>query len=708
MQGKDFRFFIIDAQGRSYFVENGLVKTSTSPKELRFSPDGWQKLQITWERNNSYFGIVRNFTLPLSFVQDGATIINTIVDKFNFEEKVFLYVTKNSVVIDTTANEYFFFQKYYYKGEIDLSTHVQNSYSDGGKVQVNIMEGGPSKYLKSRQNTTYEIACNSSDADCIPVRFNGINFRSKLAFTLYDLTMPGTDFGYRTIGLAFTNEDGDSLGIYKGDQQYGKIGISTSDVTGYVASSTNYFFLSTKTLTINLKGFIKISATKISGSPSASCPIRVTVNSTAKDNFSTNPALIPYTPHIGTAVTTHNFDLTFTVAANEKLFIVIQATSFDFDVNILESNFGIYLTTTLDKSIIYAQRASVLFDKQCKKMTDNLYGGTSSLLSSKPLVVTSGNAIRQLTDATIKSSVQDFFNSFNCLLNVGLSNSDTSFYLEEKATFFDTSNVIALGKVKDFKRSYAKDFLANTIKIGYPNQSTVSTTNGKEEFNNTHLYQLPINRITKELNLVSPYRTDGYGIEQIRFQTQGTEKVSNPSDNDTFILEIDDTMTDGAYNVRKLSNSTVITGLFAQNTAYNLGLSPKRIFRNHTNYFASILDGFAGGKITFQTTEQNANLKTVDGSIVYKENADVTIGDTFYFNKPKLFKPVIFEFDVEVPINLIDILQVTPNACFSFEYNGYTFKGFLMKASIEAATNDAQQFTLLSAPDNDLKLLING
>jgi len=260
--------------------------------------------------------------LPLSFVYDGATILTWLFYKKTIEEQVFLLVHKNSLTIDTANSEFAFIYKYLYRGEVDLSTFVQNSISDGGKVQVNIMEGGPSKYLKSRQNTTYEIPCNVSDADCIHVRLKGINFRSKLAFTFFDIAINPTEWGYKALPFIFVSEDGDSLGIYKSDQQFERIGSDTTAVANYVANSSNYFFTSTNATTINLKGTIKLQGTNVAGS-FGSNPVRVTVCSILKNDFATNPRLFNSTNLSASTPTTATFDLTISVAENEKLFIVM-------------------------------------------------------------------------------------------------------------------------------------------------------------------------------------------------------------------------------------------------------------------------------------------------------------------------------------------------------------------------------------------------
>jgi len=137
------------------FIGNIIAGSSVSvlagQLPLTFTPDGWQEISIAWERNLTKFGNVRNFSLPLKFVVDGAKIIRSIVYSTNFETKVFLLIKRLKIV--TSPIDYNYFYEDYYRGEIDLSTFNDEE----STVTVNIMEGDLHKKLKANEGTTYEI-----------------------------------------------------------------------------------------------------------------------------------------------------------------------------------------------------------------------------------------------------------------------------------------------------------------------------------------------------------------------------------------------------------------------------------------------------------------------------------------------------------------------------------------------------------------------
>ncbi len=697
MQGKDFQFFLVDELGRCYYIENAIVKLSATPRALEFSPDGWQKLQISWERNNKYFGVTRNFTIPLSFVEDGAYIIRHVHYTSNIENKLYLVVHRKKLNIDWGVNEYAFIYKFLYKGEIDLSTFKQKTINDGYKVQVSIMEGGASKLLKSKEGTTYEIPCNENVSDAIKVRLDGIELREKLNYSIAGIDIQENRF---TIPFPYLNSEGDSVGIYKTSQNFESIANSAAAVNTYVQTSNNYPFLSVKPITLQISGKLGI------GNPAGGNPFQADVFFMTSllnrydliRNYTLNPGASMLQP----------YSLTITLAANEKLFFLGRKnntyTGTDTTIQFSDTSFSFRFSTRGDVSVVYALHGINLFKKLVDKIGEGAYQATSNLLTNKKnIAVLSGNNLRGFTDAAIKTTLSDFFAYTNCQYNTGLNTSDTGFEIEAKTKYFDATNPIDLGEVKDLEISVGKEWMYNNLKIGYPSQ-TYETVNGKQEFNTSFQFQFPINRITKELNLICPYRADGYGIEAIRTATKAKETTDNQSDNDTFIIEIQDTPdTDGVYNVKHPTFISV-TGLYSYNTAYNIGLSPTRLLYKSGSFIHSGLLGFDASKITFQTGDKNTDLKTVDANGTIEEKADKLISSLAL----PLFQPILFDFTTKVMINIPELLEISPNPCFKFIYKQQMYKGFLLKGSFEPSGLEPQAFTLLSSPDNNLNHLING
>jgi hypothetical protein len=147
-------------------------------------------------------------------------------------------------------------------------------------------------------------------------------------------------------------------------------------------------------------------------------------------------------------------------------------------------------------------------------------------LQTRPdILVSCGDAIRGIEDAVIKTSMKQFFNSVNVIMNCGIGIENNHVVLEEKAHFFQTDNPIYLGQVKQYKDKWATDYIYNTIKIGYPDVN-LENVNGRFAFNTSYLYSSPVKRVTKQLLLLSDYGADPFEIEITRITGAYQQRIA--------------------------------------------------------------------------------------------------------------------------------------------------------------------------------------
>jgi len=363
------------------------------------------------------------------------------------------------------------------------------------------------------------------------------------------------------------------------------------------------------------------------------------------------------------------------------------------------------------KTNVYAYRIDRLFEKLVKKVFGPQYNAVSQILApdtstpqARTLMITCGDAIRGLSGAVIKTSFKDFFQSAHVQKNVAMGVNGNTLSIEARNAFFTGAEIIDLGEVKDVKVSVATDYIYNTLKIGYPNQ-TYDDLNGRTEYNTTFLWNLPISRVVKELNLVSPYRGDTFGIEFIRINLDGKNTTDNKGDNDVFIVdsirEIDPSGNPYWTAFRQIF--VEVQGVFEGNYVYNISISPKRLLYVHGDSLRSFLYGQESKEIVFQSTDKNPYLLTIalSGEVV-SERADVPVG---ILNGP-FFKPFYMEFTTQVPMTFTQMISISKTGMFRFTYRGQSFKGCLMEGGIKPATMEQQTFRLLAAVDNDLTKLI--
>lgn len=683
IEGKEWLYFFVDSLGRTAQKENGLIVFKSNYKPLRYTPDGWQDINIGWERNLSKFGINRNFSLPLGFVLDGKDILDYIALNKNFDEKLFLLIQKQALEIDG-SNYYFFYDKFY-RGELDLAT-VQG---EENKTTVNIMEGSLSKQLKAYEAQNYEIP-----VDEIDVRMDGITLKKTAAYGVLEGQLTGAGLITHFIPIGFFNQEGTSAGILFTSQEFGQpnpriIRNETGD-----------------SITFQLVGSVKFKIEY------AADEYRLEIRKVHANNSHT----VIFTQTLSTALNqeyTIPFDLIVSLDNEEQVYFhgfdladVSPGNLPNLKMTYLATDININIDFEFKDTNIKAVKPFTLFKRLIGKITGSELNALSALLEAHPnLVVTSGDAIRGLTGAVIKTNLNNFFTSFNVALNGGLGIENSKIVFESKDHFFDESDPIPLGKVRNFKWRWATELLANSLKIGWPNQ-TYDDVNGRQEFNTTQERSSVVQRISKTLELVSVYRADPFGIELTRINLEGKTTTDSSSDNDVFILNVDLSAPndDGSYNLKRETYDS-ITGLLSPSTVFNIEeLTPARLLEKHRNWINSIFYGFEGTKLTYQTSDKNRELRTVKGSTVYDEDADFTITDT-----PRLLKPMLFEFEPETLTNLVELMEENPNRCFSFEHeNGNIYKGYNLKIGIAPNTLEEQAFQLISTASNDLKTLVNG
>lgn len=712
MQGKSHIYFLVDEMNRSLYADGDIVKVSAIPRPLVFTPDGWTKIEINNQRNTKYFALDRSFTVPLDFVEDGALILKDAYYKMGVEAKIFLVILKQKIQItkDGSGNVTGFGYYYdsFYKGEIDFSQFQHN----GPKVTVNIMEGGIPKYIKANENTKYELEVDVPEARY--VYMDGVRLKQKASYLVSNGSL-ANDLGGHTYQLTMLgNESISSINAITQDR------VKTGNLPSALWNTGEYFLLTGNqstdiTVSWNFNVYVEL-ASGVGAIFGTSIFLQCHVLTDSNTRYSipglsggTNlqakgggDPLLLYNRK-------HNFQgsVTFTVPANARCILYMSAnqnrdlTFFTYDN---DGTFAIDYTYTHRPTYIKVLPPEYVFKKLIEKVTDGRYQAESIVLAANHNVsMTCGDAIRRIPGSKIKTSLSDFFTSYDVQFDLGLGDLSGKVKLEQKANWIDYNNPIDLGEVKGLKVKPAADYLYNTIKVGYP-EKKYDDVNGKQEFNNTSLFTTPITRVSKELNKVSSYRGDCYGIEFTRINLEGKTTTDNESDNEVFLIHTEATPIPGGpgtdyYKLDRSLNATA-TGVLDPASVFNIFLSPKRCLERNGRFVHSLFYKLDSGNLVFQTTEKNAELKTTSPLVV--EKANVSIASLL----PQLFSPNLLEFETPAPVDLIETLEASPIRAFTGTYLGVPFAGIPVKVSAASETNEEQDYTLLASPSTALEPLI--
>ena len=70
------------------------------------------------------------------------------------------------------------------------------------------------------------------------------------------------------------------------------------------------------------------------------------------------------------------------------------------------------------------------------------------------------------------------------------------------------------------------------------------------------------------------------------------------------------------------------------------------------------------------------------------------------------FRPLEIVIEAAYPSNLINLINANPYGVISFEYEGTTFTGYILKMETKLSGSGSVKYTLLSTASNDLTKLI--
>jgi len=694
---KDFRYYIVDDQGRSYYVnESGSVVISSIPKDLQYTPDGWQDKTIAYGRSARFPGVLRTFTLPLRYTMDGAKILRYLYYTYGIQAKGNQVILKRDIVTNTDV------YKQYYVGSMDLS---QVADQQGNKtVECNVMEGGLSELIKANEGTKYEIPLSVPEA--IDVQFDGITLYSVANIVNYaDLISDGSGgevpntitSTYVYFGTAVVNTE----------TQYPSILWATSTVYHgteniEVVNEDDWPLKSQESVTTHFKGAITVTVAGSTG-------LQLFGLIKAENGAFRRVDISSVYPSGGfPEEKTIQFDTTIDLNADERMFLGIENMGggdgkiISFNV---ENKFSITYNYRRATTTVKCLRPFYVFNELVKKITNGKYQASSTLLmgDAADTVLTCGDALRGFVKGTpadyagpvLKTSLNDFLASYNTRYNLGLGLRDTAI-IERKSTFFNDNDLVDLGEVANLVVSPASDHLFNTVKIGWPNQ-TYDDVNGRSEFNTTHIYSTPVTRVVKELDLSSVYRADCYGIEFARINLENKTTTDSGSDNDIFMINVTGY---GPYTLNRPAY-TSMTGVPSPDV-FNVELTPKRCLNEHGSYLHIGLDKLDTGYLTYQTQDKNPELSTTLGGVTITEKANVQIATL----AAPLFLPHVFEFDTELPLNIVDLIEADPYGKVKFTWEDNEYYGYILECSQQPAMNPKQIFKLLAGKDNNMLNLI--
>lgn len=563
---KEYLHYLTDKDRKPYYVsatgsiEKAVQVDGGMDLSLPDHPAGWQDIEISFATNIQYFSLNRSFTIPLTYVNEGAKILRYLryMGK-GFEEEVYTLIIKWDAESGIYREEYF--------GKLDM---LLDEDDPAKGVTVSSKEGGLHSYLAANDGVVYELDC-----DEVNVLFDGVELFDKLNYTIPDFEIGFG--GFITVFTIYKNNEGDSIGVIHADQTYEDI---AGDVDAYKSESGNYLFMSVQDMTVNVKGSIKVTNVSGSGANQFSASFST---SELQENI-----IIPLTtiPVGTTQEFTYNFNVD--LVAEEKLFLLFANPGFSEVVKFSETDFAISFKSINPPSTAWHITPLTAMQRLVSKMSEGRYTADSNWFRThNNLMLTSGPALRELENPKLKTSFKDFFDDYDTDYCMGIKIVDNVLWMEPKTILYDdTAEVFDIGETSNLKITRPDELVYNSAKYGSPIQD-YNERNGKYEFNDTVEFKLPVTAKKAELNKIGKYRRDGYGEEFIRGKLNNRDSTDDKSDNEVFKNNVD-TTTGTASRVSvtavKESQAAISSGNIAFNSSSYTGTGNEYITNNLTSF----------------------------------------------------------------------------------------------------------------------------
>lgn len=507
---KKFLYFLTEKDGRSRTVINGVVTSTSTPTPLAQAPDGNQEISIGWERSPVYYGNIRNFSLPLGFLMDGRKILANDWYKFNNDRELYLLIKR--LTYEFTPVTFKEFYKQLYKGQLDFSTSADDQ--GGYRFNIGIMEGGTQRLLKANEGTNYEFPF---DTDAKNVRMDGLLLHGVYEWIVAAYGGPGQ--GYPGMFQSTTENTIPGLAVFNVTQTTNLLPDSTDET--YFARATQD--IPGVKITGLLPGFNNAGS---AGPLFVALYVFNTVSNTLRLGIELTPA-DPYPENY-----TLEIDQTIDVLAGDRLFLHTQS-AFTGDGNLKMVAFSKPLDSTISGFTVYD-----LGRKIVERMTGSAENFQSDTLQTLNIILTSGDGVRGLANAAIKTNWRDYFKFVDSLIMAEMTIEAGIIRVEGRVRAFTPTPAVPLGEIRGLKVTAALDLLATRVKVGHADQE-VDDLNGKYDFNGNMIFNTPLKAIPeKEYDIMHSYKASPYEIEHTRANYLGKTTTDKSTDNDTFVLAV--------------------------------------------------------------------------------------------------------------------------------------------------------------------------
>ena len=569
----------------------------------------WNDVTISLTRSD-YTGVVRSISSQFEFVGETKDKISDYYSEFylNTQIKVNIYQINESWLYDLI-----------FQGDFDFSTLQM----DELVLSINAKDNTLSSVIKANKSTKFDIPTADVRADK-KLKYDRINILNRVQWTTDDaneetnepykfrLTQEIPDAGtyYIPIPLAYMASETYRCPFEYKDQAQELIKIGDGNITeptGIVtAINRNSFRINTK-FRCTLKSGVNTASIvigKTNSTPIAEKVIALGIDTIVNINA---PVINAKGQTFGV------FIKVTTTEANTKVVFEYTATS---------EKDGYYTRGSIAYAECFGKGKETEFNciditKLANALVRKIYPNASVEIDTLPTqcVLVSGEDMRELNNAKVSTSFSEFASFMETCFGYTYTINDRVVRFGQREVLFSRLVVKEVTSYNDLNFSQDTSLMYSRVKVGY-NKQDYNNSNGKNEFNQSIEYSTDVNLTDNTLELISPYRADGYGFE---FKVQEIENEVNDNtfslededkqevDKDIFVIEVNE--TDSYYTPNK----------------DNIGLIPGQVFSNGADFgilelyiLKSVAEEYeVGDFVNYYFTSYQKNISTGVATLIF-------------------------------------------------------------------------------------------
>ncbi len=316
----------------------------------------------------------------------------------------------------------------------------------------------------------------------------------------------------------------------------------------------------------------------------------------------------------------------------------------------------------------------------------------------RDLFVVSGWNLRQYPDKPFNVSLRQLFKTIDALafFGIGYDRINDRFYLDHKTAFFDDSTILFnLGDISGLTRKPAKEHYFNEISFGYNEDVEYEELQGANEFNVPCVHSLKL-AVKEKKDLRTLINGDTVGMELARRQPYDEyPQTDTRYDEQIFIVHAGFTVfNDPSIFTYHGVNTT--NGFQGSNEYYNTKFTPRENLKRWSKYIGVPL-WLSDKETKFVKTQKNIFIEINGESELTGLTASNILGDPLFF-------PEIYEFKAPFTKEHIDAINANPHGIIQFSSNNIDFAGFILEIQGQGYDNMAT-YKLLRSPSVDKNYL---